>query len=226
MNDAKAEQTADSRVFRPRRRVCFPETRGWEQVADYNLKLDKDKIMEMPMVDLAFEVLKAKNQPLYYRDLMEEIAKIRGLAEEEVNRVIAQLYTEINIDGRFACVGGNVWGLKRWYPVEKADDQVVGGRYPLVINEEDDIEDEDLYVEEDAYLPEDEEEGYGLFDEERDELFDEGEETAGLDEDVVLDDEPPVLPDELEDEGLTGEFEDAEDADFDEDEAEEEEEDQ
>lgn len=195
------------------------------QVADYNLKLDKDKIMEMPMVDLAFEVLKAKNQPLYYRDLMEEIAKIRGLSEEEVNRVIAQLYTEINIDGRFACVGGNVWGLKRWYPVEKADDQVVGGRYPMVINEEDDLEDEDLYPEEDAYLPEDEEEGYGLFDEERDELFDEGEETANLDEDVVLDDEPPVLPDELEEEGLADEFDDAEDADFDEDEAEEEDED-
>jgi DNA-directed RNA polymerase subunit delta len=193
-------------------------------VAEYNLKIDKDKIMEMPMVDLAFEVLKAKNQPLYYRDLMAEIAKIRGLSEAEVNEVIAQLYTEINIDGRFACVGGNVWGLKRWYPVEKADDQVVGGgRYPLVINDEDDIEDEDLYVEEeDAYLPEDEE-AYGLFDEERDELFDEGEETADLDEDVVLDDEPPVLGDELEDESLAEEFEDAEEADFDEDEPEEDE---
>jgi len=100
---------------------------------------------------------------------------------------------------------------------------VGGGRYPLVINDEDDIEDEDLYVEEeeDAYLPE--EEGYGLFDEERDELFDEGEETADLDEDVVLDDEPPVLGDELEDESLAEEFEDAEDADFEEEETEEDE---
>ncbi len=71
------------------------------------LKIGTEQAKEMPMVDLAFELLKAANTPFYYRDLMMEIAKIKGLSDDEVMQVIAQLYTEINIDGRFACVGTN-----------------------------------------------------------------------------------------------------------------------
>jgi DNA-directed RNA polymerase subunit delta len=70
--------------------------------SNYTLKITGEKAKEMPMVDLAFELLKAVNTPFYYRDLMTEIAKIKGLSEQEVMQVIAQLYTEINIDGRFA----------------------------------------------------------------------------------------------------------------------------
>lgn len=107
------------------------------------------------MVDLAFVVLKAANKPFYYRDLMADIAKIKGISEEEVKWVIAQLYTEINIDGRFACVGNNLWGLKRWYPVERAEDAMGNTKRPRIINDEDDdLDDEDLFVEEedDTYL--------------------------------------------------------------------------
>jgi len=170
-------------------------------VAEYALKLDSEKIREMPMVDLAFEVLKAAGEPFYYRDLMNEVAKLRGFTEEQINEVIAQLYTEINIDGRFACVGGNVWGLKRWYPVERDTDGVAGGgKRPHIINDDDD-DDEDLYSEdeEDTFTSDDE--NFDLFDEDREEIFDEGEETADVDEEVVLDDEEDAaLDDELVDE--------------------------
>jgi DNA-directed RNA polymerase subunit delta len=114
--------------------------------SQYTLKISEEQAKEMPMVDLAFEVLKAANNPFYYRDLMKEIAKIKGLSDEEVMQVIAQLYTEINIDGRFACVGNNLWGLKRWYPVEKSDDAVGNAKYPRIINDDDD--DDDYFAEE------------------------------------------------------------------------------
>lgn len=182
--------------------------------AEYALKLDAEKIREMPMVDLAFEVLKAANTPFYYRDLMMEIAKIRGFSEEQINEVIAQLYTEINIDGRFACVGGNVWGLKRWYPVERSDDAVTGGsKRPRIINDDDDLDDEDLFGEdeEESFVADDE--NYDLFDEEREELFDEGEEAAEVDDEVALDDDDPVLDEELEDEVVEEEL-DEEEEDF------------
>ena len=52
--------------------------------SNFALKLDPERVKEMPMVDLAFEVLKAANTPYYYRDLMMEIAKIRGLSEEGI----------------------------------------------------------------------------------------------------------------------------------------------
>lgn len=179
--------------------------------ADYVLKLDSEKIREMPMVDLAYELLKSANTPFYYRDLMIEIAKMRGLSDSQVTDVIAQLYTEINIDGRFACVGGNVWGLKRWYPVERSDDPMNGGaKRPRIINDDDD--DDDLYGEEDDAAPEDG--TYELFDEEREDVFEEGEEAAEVDEEVSIEeDDDAVVDEELDEKSDDEDFEDEEDED-------------
>ncbi|MFB5763574.1 DNA-directed RNA polymerase subunit delta [Paenibacillus medicaginis] len=153
-----------------------------------NLKIDPEKVHEIPMVDLAFMVLKTANTPFYYRDLMNEVAKLRGLSEEEINEVIAQLYTEINIDGRFACVGTNLWGLKRWYPVDKSEDAITGGKRPRIINDEDD-EEEDYHEEEEEVYDADDD--FGDVDDSEDaddDLFD-GDDDDDTDEDVVLDDE-------------------------------------
>ncbi|MFC5701286.1 DNA-directed RNA polymerase subunit delta [Cohnella faecalis] len=184
--------------------------------AEYVLKLDSEKIREMPMVDLAFEVLKAANTPFYYRDLMTEIAKHRGFSEEAVNEVIAQVYTEINIDGRFACVGSNVWGLKRWYPVERSEDPVTGGaKRPRIINDDDDELDEDIYGEEEEETFTPDEENYDLFDEEREEIFDEGEETAEVDEEVAIEEEEEQSLDEDLGEGEADDEDDFDDEDDD-----------
>ncbi|SEO84724.1 DNA-directed RNA polymerase subunit delta [Paenibacillus sp. OV219] len=171
------------------------------------LKIDPERVKEMPMVDLAFELLKAANQPFYYRDLMMEIAKVRGLSQDQINNVIAQVYTEINIDGRFACVGSNMWGLKRWYPVERNEDPVGNAKRSRIINDEE--EDEDLYAdeEEDTYATEDD---FDSYDEDQ-ENFEETEEDAEADEEVVIDDE------EIEEEGIEVEGVGVEDADDEED---------
>ncbi|UUZ91636.1 DNA-directed RNA polymerase subunit delta [Paenibacillus sp. P25] len=182
--------------------------------AQYTLKISAEQAKEMPMVDLAFESLKAANTPFYYRDLMNEIAKIKGLSDDEVMQVIAQLYTEINIDGRFACVGTNLWGLKRWYPVEKSEDAVGGGKRPRIINDEDDdLDDDDLFAEEEDVFAE--EEDYDSFDTPRDE-FDADEE---VEEEAEFFEEEEIEDEELDDEALE------EDADLDE-ETEDEEEDE
>lgn len=182
--------------------------------AQYTLKISAEQAKEMPMVDLAFELLKAANTPFYYRDLMNEIAKIKGLSDDEVMQVIAQLYTEINIDGRFACVGTNLWGLKRWYPVEKSEDAVGSGKRPRIINDEDDdLDDDDLFAEEEDVFAE--EEDYDSFDTPRDE-FDADEE---VEEEAEFFEEEEIEDEELDDEALE------EDADLDE-ETEDEEEDE
>jgi DNA-directed RNA polymerase subunit delta len=165
--------------------------------ADYVLKLDSEKIREMPMVDLAYELLKSANTPFYYRELMIEIAKMRGLTDSQVTDVIAQLYTEINIDGRFACVGSNVWGLKRWYPVERSDDPMNGGaKRPRIINDDDDEDDDDLYGEEEE-TQSTEDETYELFDEEREEVFEEGEEASEADEEVLIEEDDAEIEEDL-----------------------------
>ncbi|ANY73525.1 DNA-directed RNA polymerase subunit delta [Paenibacillus ihbetae] len=166
-----------------------------------NLKIDPEKIQEIPMVDLAFMVLKAANTPYYYRDLMNEVAKLRGFTEEEINETIAQLYTEINIDGRFACVGTNLWGLKRWYPLERSEDPIANAKRPRIINDEDD-DDDDFTDEEDTYSVDDVEDDYDSLDDEDDDLFAEDDDAdADVDDDVVIDD------DDLDDEDAEAEEE-------------------
>ena len=186
--------------------------------SEYTLKITTEQAREMPMVDLAFELLKSANTPFYYRELMAEIAKIKGLSEDNVMQVIAQLYTEINIDGRFACVGTNLWGLKRWYPVEKSDDAVGNAKRPRIINDEDDDLDEDVYAEEeDTYAEEDEYDAFGTETEEEEEEAEEDteffedeeieedlgeagiEESDDADEEDDLDEESDDDEDDLED---------------------------
>lgn len=152
-----------------------------------DLKLDPEKVQEIPMVDLAFMVLKAANTPFYYRDLMNEVAKLRGLSEEQINDVIAQLYTEINIDGRFACVGQNLWGLKRWYPVDRSEEAMTGGTpRPRIINDDDD----DDYADDDDSFHNDEEEDFDFVDEdgeEEEEIFE--DEDSDVEDDVDIEEE-------------------------------------
>lgn len=190
----------------------------------YSLKISPEQAKEMPMVDLAFEVLKSANTPFYYRDLMAEIAKIKGFSEEEVMQVIAQLYTEINVDGRFACVGNNLWGLKRWYPVDNKADDMASAKRPRIINDDDDDLDEEEYLEEeeDAYVGE--EDDFDAFDEDRDELlgdeeedlFSPGELEEEIEEEGEIDEVDEELEEELEEPEFDEDFEeDAEDEDDD-----------
>ncbi|WP_379137557.1 DNA-directed RNA polymerase subunit delta [Paenibacillus sp. sgz500958] len=181
-----------------------------------NLKLEPEKLKEMPMVDLAFLVLKAANTPYYYRDLMVEVAKLRGMTEEETNNTIAQLYTEINIDGRFACVGTNLWGLKRWYPLERSDDPVGNSKRPRIINDEDDdLEDDDFAEEEENYAAE--EEDFDVIDDDRDDLYSDDDSEEEVDEDVVIDDDD-IDEEEVDEEDTDGDTsEGADDADEDDD---------
>lgn len=144
------------------------------------------------MVDLAFMILKAANTPHYYRDLMNEVAKVRGMSEEEINNAIAQLYTEINIDGRFACVGTNLWGLKRWYPIERSEDPVGNAKRPRIINDDDDDLDDDFTEEEDTFTSDEEDDDYDAVDEDSDDdLFsdDDDDDVEEVEEDTILGDE-------------------------------------
>lgn len=187
-----------------------------------NLNIDQERALEIPMVDLAFMVLKAANTPYYYRDLMKEVAKLRGMSEEQSQEAIAELYTEINIDGRFACVGTNLWGLKRWYPIERSEDPVGSAKRPRIIN--DDVEDDDFSDEVEKKFSADND-GFDSVDDE-DELFTdedediEEEDIEDVEDDTIIDDEEideDLVDDELSDdeEEQDEEDEDYEDEDYD-----------
>ncbi|PTX62482.1 DNA-directed RNA polymerase subunit delta [Melghirimyces profundicolus] len=138
-------------------------------------KREEERVREIPMVDHAHHILKEKGEPMLYRQLMEEVAKRKGFSEEETRRLIAQLYTEINIDGRFICIGKSLWGLKRWYPLEQATDSAVAQNVKDDDSDED-LKEEDLFEEEDLDFD-------GESDDSEEDDFDESDyEEDGLDE--------------------------------------------
>jgi DNA-directed RNA polymerase subunit delta len=111
-----------------------------------------EKIRETPMVDLAYGILKSSREPMLYREIMKKIAGKKAFKKADIERYIAQLYTEINIDGRFVCVGKSLWGLKHWYSIETATDA------SIVANVKDDfdaeLDDEDLFGGDDDFTDE------------------------------------------------------------------------
>lgn len=112
-----------------------------------------EKIRETAMVDLAYDYLKSAGEPQLYRNILDTVAKQKGFTQKDVEHYIAQLYTEINIDGRFVCVGRSLWGLKHWYPIEQSTDSAI------VANVKDDydmdLDDDDLFgTEDDDYTDE------------------------------------------------------------------------
>jgi len=112
--------------------------------------LEREKLNEMALVDIAYEILRETNQTHNFRDLMDQLAELRGMNEEEKMAIIAQVYTEVNIDGRFVCLGDNNWGLKRWYPTDTVEETQEGGKKKKVILDDDfdDYEAEEELVEE------------------------------------------------------------------------------
>lgn len=116
-------------------------------------------IQERPMVDIAYDLLKNKGDSMIYSEIMKQVATQKGFSQSEQKKMMAQLYTEINIDGRFVCVGRNLWGLKHWFPLEQSSDSAVAANVK-----------EDDYAEEEIF-DEDENEDT-LQDKDRDEAFD------------------------------------------------------
>lgn len=181
-------------------------------------KYTKEELKEMALIDVAHEIMNGGKTPYAFNELMNEVAKLVELSEEEVNEKIAQFYTDVNIDGRFISLGDNRWGLRLWYPVDKSEEDVVTVTKPKkkkakkvvdddfddfdsLDEDEDDFDDFDADLEDEELLDEDEDEDEDDdlldddlsenedFDEEIDEDFEEDEDELEEDDDEFDEDE-------------------------------------
>ncbi|MBC6976211.1 DNA-directed RNA polymerase subunit delta [Bacillus sp. Xin] len=153
-----------------------------------------EELKEFSMIEVVHSVLEDKRQATSFQDLVQEIAQVLGLSQEQVAAKIAQFYTDLNIDGRFINLGENRWGLRSWYPYEQIDEEILPQPKAKKKRKVEDEEDFDDYTEEDE---ED-------FDDDSDEDDDDVEDLDEvLDEDDDLDD----LDDEDEDEFAEEELE-------------------
>lgn len=165
----------------------------------------KEQVVEMSMVEIAFEILQNAKQPVQFYDLVKQIAEIKGLSKTAVENRIAYFYTDMNIDGRFVSLGDNKWGLKTWYPVESSEEELGATNKPTKRKKaseddydfEEDFDDEDFdelevedeFVDEDDDLADDDDdddEDEELEFDEEDEDFDEEDEDEDADEEEDL----------------------------------------
>lgn len=140
-------------------------------------------VQEMSFVDLAYQWLAEMKEPQKLHDLLAHVARVQGVSPERMQERIAILYTDLNMDGRFTCVGESLWGLKHWYPFESTEDDILS----LELAEEEEYQE----------YPEEDEEERLLDDEDPDSHLDDLDHEADLDLD---EDQDLPLDDDLEEE--------------------------
>ena len=75
---------------------------------------------EMTELDLAYKILNdaGKDNPIFYRDLILDVLKKKNKSLQNEAAAISEVYTMINMDGRFQYQGSGLWGLTEWNPPE------------------------------------------------------------------------------------------------------------
>lgn len=81
------------------------------------MKNNRDfEISNISEVDLAFNIMKQRGEPIYFRELIEEILRLKPVPAEQWSRAAAAIYTQLNLDTRFNYLGEGRWTLRSGHP--------------------------------------------------------------------------------------------------------------
>ena len=72
----------------------------------------------MSEVDIAYRVLADLGEPIYYKKLITNVIEKKRKSVQSMAVAISEIYTMINMDGRFQYRGDGQWGLTEWNPPE------------------------------------------------------------------------------------------------------------
>ena len=140
-------------------------------------KLEGQAIEELSMIDVAHSILEQRGEELSFADLLKEVKSYLKLSDADINAHISHFYTELNTDGSFLPLGGNIWALRSWYAIDQIDEETI------TLDELD--EDSALIIEDDSNL---------LF---ADEETEEKTPAAKAIDDIIYDESPDDEKDEV-----------------------------
>lgn len=116
-------------------------------------------MVETSMLDIAYNLIVERGQPVSFKDIWERITKeINQATPERMSR----FYTNLTLDGRFVALGGNMWDLRTNYTFKELYEDIRGVfRDVEEVEEEKEIDpfeepEEEELVEEEAIAGEDE----------------------------------------------------------------------
>lgn len=78
---------------------------------------------EIPMIDVAKEILHQENEYLEFTELLDRIAEFLEFSEAEKERRMSQFYTDLNTDGGFISFGEQRWALREWYAIDSINEE-------------------------------------------------------------------------------------------------------
>ncbi|HLR69826.1 MAG TPA: DNA-directed RNA polymerase subunit delta [Pseudogracilibacillus sp.] len=115
-------------------------------------KYSENEILKMSMIELANIILADEKKELNFLELFQKVSEHKGFTKEQHDDLLARFYTDLNVDGRFTTLGSNLWGLKRWYPVDQTSEKALAEsrkrdleEEEALVEEEEDESEEDLY---------------------------------------------------------------------------------
>ncbi|RNA67844.1 DNA-directed RNA polymerase subunit delta [Alteribacter keqinensis] len=82
------------------------------------------QLKELSMLEIAYELLKEKKGSEEYHVLLKQVAGMKEISDADLKDRIANLYTEMSLDGRFVNLGDNKWGLRSWYPFDQTEEEL------------------------------------------------------------------------------------------------------
>lgn len=138
-----------------------------------------DELEKISKIELANAILMDEKKAMDFRDIYQKVAEVKGLTEADQQSGMAQFYTDINVDGRFLTIGSNLWGLKRWYPVDQIDEEVTAAPKKKKKKKKSVPAKEEVELQEELDIP----------DEEMDEIIDDYEEEGEEEEEEEIVDE-------------------------------------
>ena len=103
-------------------------------------------MLNKSMLDIAYDIITAKNAPIAFKEMWEQIVKIQGLNEEDARKKISRFYTNLSLDGRFVTLGENMWDLRAHHTFDKVHIDM-NDVYRDVETISDDDEEEKEYIE-------------------------------------------------------------------------------
>lgn len=112
-------------------------------------KFTQEQIDKMSMIELAIHILSEQKKEMDFRDLFDMVAQYKNFTEQQKEDLLARFYTDLNVDGRFTTLGNNLWGLKRWYPVDQTSEKSLAEQRRRDAEELD--EDDEFYDEEEDF---------------------------------------------------------------------------
>lgn len=97
------------------------------------------------MADCAFGILSNSQGEISFKDLFEEVCKLQEIPEDQKGDLIADLFTSLNLDGRFAVLKNNMVDLRsrRKYDEIKVDMQSLYDAEEASEGSSDDLSDDD-----------------------------------------------------------------------------------